>query len=539
MDKNKILFVLGIILLVLVPFLGNVHLFDWDEINFAECAREMVSSGSYETVTIDYQPFWEKPPLFIWMQAMSMKIFGINEFAARFPNVLAGIATIFSLLYHGSRQHSMKFAWWWSALYLGSFLPNVYFHSGIIDPWFNLFIFNSISFYIIGTQKKNWSQFALAGCFAGLATMTKGPVTILLIGMPLLLFHIFLKFKDFPKIKNLIIAMSLTILVGSIWFFTLFITGNKEIIGQFIDYQIRLFQTKDAGHGGPMYYHLIVLLFGCFPASFLALGNFKISKKEFSPYKKAILILGLFTLILFSLVQTKIIHYSSLCYFPITYFAADFWVNSSETIRKKILFICSLIIIIFGLILALLVSIQLFTGGIEHYINIKDDFAKANLSANIKWDKIDFLAPFIFISLGVLSIFAITKNKIQKALSFLLSSIAVGIVILLATILPHIESYTQGAAIQFYQSHKDKNVYLIPLGFKSYAHFYYGEVKPHKNPLRFEESWICSPNTDLPVYYVSKKQTKNYYLSTYPNLILEYEKNGFVFYRQRENLISK
>jgi 4-amino-4-deoxy-L-arabinose transferase-like glycosyltransferase len=133
-------------LLLFAPFLGYVHLFDWDEINFAECAREMVESGNYTTVTIDYEPFWEKPPLFIWMQALAMKAFGVNEFAARFPNVIAAFFTILSLIYHGTRHQNRTFGFWWAAFYVGSFLPNLYFHSGIIDPWFNLFILNSIAF---------------------------------------------------------------------------------------------------------------------------------------------------------------------------------------------------------------------------------------------------------------------------------------------------------------------------------------------------------------------------------------------------------
>ena len=53
-------------LLLFLPGLGNVHLFDWDEINFAESAREMINSGNYLTVQINFEPFWEKPPLFIW-----------------------------------------------------------------------------------------------------------------------------------------------------------------------------------------------------------------------------------------------------------------------------------------------------------------------------------------------------------------------------------------------------------------------------------------------------------------------------------------
>src|SRR5579863_2982651 len=80
-----------------LPFLGRAHLFDWDEINFAECAREMIMTKKYFLVTINYLPFWEKPPLFIWMQALSMNLFGVGDYAARLPNAICGIVTLLLL----------------------------------------------------------------------------------------------------------------------------------------------------------------------------------------------------------------------------------------------------------------------------------------------------------------------------------------------------------------------------------------------------------------------------------------------------------
>ena len=67
-----------VIFIFYVPFLGNVHLFDWDEINFAEIAREMRVTGDYFKVQINYESFYEKPPIFGWIQNMSYSIFGIN-----------------------------------------------------------------------------------------------------------------------------------------------------------------------------------------------------------------------------------------------------------------------------------------------------------------------------------------------------------------------------------------------------------------------------------------------------------------------------
>ncbi|MFN5365558.1 MAG: ArnT family glycosyltransferase, partial [Bacteroidota bacterium] len=125
----------GLGILFFLPFLGNVHLFDWDEINFAECAREMLATGDWLQPQIDFEPFWEKPPLFFWMQALSMKLFGVNEFAARFPNVLAGITTLLVVYKIGASLHGRVFGWIWAMGWVASLLPHLYFRSGIIDPW--------------------------------------------------------------------------------------------------------------------------------------------------------------------------------------------------------------------------------------------------------------------------------------------------------------------------------------------------------------------------------------------------------------------
>ena len=103
--------------LLFFPFLGHVHLFDWDEINFAECAREMIVSKDYLRAQIDFMPFWEKPPLFIWLQVAAMKIFGIGAYAARFPNALTGVITLVTIFYIGKRVANEKMATWWVLLY--------------------------------------------------------------------------------------------------------------------------------------------------------------------------------------------------------------------------------------------------------------------------------------------------------------------------------------------------------------------------------------------------------------------------------------
>ena len=124
MDKKDIrncflLVLLGAI--CFLPFLGAVHLFDWDEINFAEASREMIETGNYMRVTIDYQPFWEKPPLFFWLQVMSMKMWGVNEFAARFVNAIFGILTLLVAYIVEKKLYDRTFGFLWAATFADHF----------------------------------------------------------------------------------------------------------------------------------------------------------------------------------------------------------------------------------------------------------------------------------------------------------------------------------------------------------------------------------------------------------------------------------
>ncbi|MEZ4988512.1 MAG: hypothetical protein R2795_26390 [Saprospiraceae bacterium] len=65
-----------------------------------------------------------------------------HEWAARLPNALCGLLTLVFLFHIGKRWVSTTFGWWWVALYTAfSWVPHfLFFKSGIIDPWFNLFI---------------------------------------------------------------------------------------------------------------------------------------------------------------------------------------------------------------------------------------------------------------------------------------------------------------------------------------------------------------------------------------------------------------
>jgi 4-amino-4-deoxy-L-arabinose transferase-like glycosyltransferase len=522
-----------------IPFLGGVHLFDWDEINFAESAREMIESGDYLTVQINFVPFWEKPPLFIWMQVASMKLFGINEFAARFPNALCGIITLIVIFNIGLKVYDKQFGLLWVMLYAGSLLPFLYFKSGIIDPWFNLFIFLGIyQFYLYfsGADGKMLHS-AASAFFIGLAVLTKGPVALLVFSVTLGIFLIIRKFRIKIHMKDLVLFFLVFICTGGIWFILQILKGNFEIIADFITYQIRLFRTKDAGHGGFFLYHFLVLLIGVFPASILALPSLADSKSDTGIKKDfytLMLVLFWVVLILFTIVKTKIAHYSSLCYFPLTFMAT--WSVYYRKIQKPLwdIFTRSAIMVT-GILLAVVIAgltlIDHYKTFIVHHSWIKDPFTIACLMANGGWKGFEFVTGLVLLA-GVFVYGHMVKNNALKAVYFLTGTVFIYMFLTVLLITPRAEAYSQHAAVEFFESVSNEDAYLLTVGYKSYAHLFYGKAKKHIRPESKDEKWILTGNIDKNAYFSMKIHRKENFMKDYPGVQFLYEKNGFAFFKR-------
>jgi 4-amino-4-deoxy-L-arabinose transferase-like glycosyltransferase len=534
--KNNYLLILFLLSCIFFPFaIGSVHLFDWDEVNFAEIAREMIVNENYLNVQINYQPFWEKPPLFFWLQALSMKIFGINEFASRFPNIIVGIVSILSLFYIGKKFITEKFGFIWALSYMGSLLPHFYFKTGIIDPLFNLFIFLSIYFFYLYQDQYKKKNLLIGSILSGLAVLTKGPVAILIILLVVFFFVIY-KWKTIKiKILDLTIAGLIIFIITSFWFISEIINGGGiELFKEFIDYQIRLFTTSEAGHGQPFYYHFIVLFFGCFPISLIAIPY--LLKKNFSN-SKSIFVRDFYTLnfilfwvvlILFSITTTKIVHYSSLCYFPLSFMAA--YIIHQNIIEKRNLNKISLVLLTFvGILLGtIFTAIPLIIKFKDTAVPfIKDKFAVQNILLPVQWSGYEYFFGLLYIVLIVIILIKL-KNNINYIIHlFLINALVLNLLMLF--IVPKIEQHTQGSMIAFFQKHNKPNEYVTTYGFRSYAKFFYTNKQKPENVKALDEEWLLSGAIDKPVYIVCKMYDKEKVLQL-KNIHYLYEKGGFAFF---------
>ena len=556
--KNELTIAL-IAAILFIPFLGYVHLFDWDEINFAESAREMIASGNYFSVQINYQRFTEKPPLFFWLQVISMKTFGVNEFAARFPNAICGIITLLVLFRIGKKIFDKTFAQIWVMIYVGTLVTFLYFKSGIIDPWYNLFIFLAVYYFHLVCRKvptNTVKNACFTGLFLGLAVLTKGPVAIIIAALSMLVFLLIKQFKIGVSLKTYCYIFVVAFMVCFAWFGVDLIKNGPNFMIEFTKRQIAIFSTSDADHGEPFFYHWWVLLVGCFPASiFFMKGMFvQTPNSNQQHFKTWMNILFWVTLILFSIVKTKIVHYSSLCWFPLTALAALFVYHSIKENKIQLHFILKVVLAMVGLLIATILTVLPFAMMQKNkwsYL-IEDEFARANLKADLHWFWCDGLGGVLVLA-GI--IFYLFSSNVTKKFSVLFASVTLCCLFCSIIVTSKIEAISQRANIEFFEAIKNENCYAETYGYKSYAPYFYGKkIPPTQAEQKLKDSilygnsnqrdtitsfmketrwkdWLLHGKIDKPVYFSTKIQNKQE-LEFLPQLQLLYEKNGFVFFKR-------
>jgi 4-amino-4-deoxy-L-arabinose transferase-like glycosyltransferase len=176
-------------LAIFLCFWGNdkTPLFDTDEPRYAQAAKEMMQRGDWVLPTFNGQPRYAKPVMFYWLLIAAYKIFGVNEFAARFWSGVAAIV-IALLLYFALRtifgQESALAA---SLCWLTSIAALIFAHAAITDMVLVAFMTGAIIALWVGLVTNCTFWFLLASVSMGFAVLTKGPVGVVL---PLMVFAV-------------------------------------------------------------------------------------------------------------------------------------------------------------------------------------------------------------------------------------------------------------------------------------------------------------------------------------------------------------
>ncbi|GIV42893.1 MAG: hypothetical protein KatS3mg035_0016 [Bacteroidia bacterium] len=527
-------------------FLGFNRLFDWDEINFAESAREMLVTQDFFRVQINYEPFWEKPPLFFWLQALCMQVLGVHEFSARLPNAIIGGFTLISLYRTGTQIKDVTFGRILVLLYFGSILPHFYFKSSIIDPVFNVFIFLGL-YHIIRYEQivsetrrllpweireKKWAALK-AGFWIGLATLTKGPVALLMLILTYSIFILLFQIWVIRIKQILLFILSYALIVGS-WFGWETYVHGSWFIEKFIQYQIELFTQPVAGHEQPFYYHFLVVFLGCFPMSlFFIPGMGELPERHSERLvRKFMMIWFWVVLIVFSISKTKIVHYSSMTYFPGAYLAASFlYYQIKEDLKFPwhTYLIYAICILVFGVGITLFL---IFAPHIKEYTHyIKDVHVLDALNTPLHWLGGEYWIGIFYSLMMVIGLVLLIYR--QTFLFLILFALATPIFLNLINyyIVPKIAIFTQTSAVNFWRSKVHENAYLVTYGYKSYAHYFYGKIQPH-NALKNDLQWVLDNEKNKIIYVSTKlKDYQNFEKEYQGKFQFLYQNGGFRFYK--------
>ncbi|MDR1057238.1 MAG: glycosyltransferase family 39 protein [Coxiellaceae bacterium] len=157
-----------------------------DGARYAEIPREMVATGDYITPRLNGIKYFEKPPLFYWLQATSIKIFGVNEFAVSLVNALMAFGSVLWIYSISRKLYGRKTAWLSSFIFATSSLVFVLTRIVTLDMSLTFFLTGSLGSFLLATQlppgtKRTlnlWTMYILAAC----AVMTKGLVGIVFLG---------------------------------------------------------------------------------------------------------------------------------------------------------------------------------------------------------------------------------------------------------------------------------------------------------------------------------------------------------------------
>ncbi len=187
-SQARVGWALAVLLGLRLLSLGLYPLTDNTEARYAEIARVMVALGDWITPWFDRGvPFWGKPPLSFWTTAASFSVFGVNEFAARLPHLLAALCVGW-LVWGWARLRTRQEALTALALLAGSCLMLIAAGAVMTDMTLVLGTTLALRGFWLGlhgeaTQRRREAWLFFLGLAVGL--LAKGPLVLVLAGLPL------------------------------------------------------------------------------------------------------------------------------------------------------------------------------------------------------------------------------------------------------------------------------------------------------------------------------------------------------------------
>jgi 4-amino-4-deoxy-L-arabinose transferase-like glycosyltransferase len=285
--------------------LGAGSLAAWDEAIYAQVSKEIVQSGDWLTLRWEYQPWFEKPPLFLWITALFYRLSGVNEFWARVPSALSGIALI-GVTYLIARDTYGKRVGFLAAVILLTCYHFLSFSRfGTMDVMLTVFTYLAVYAYLrLNKENQKWWYLVWSSC--ALALMVKGAGGIIAPAAIVLALVFDKRFSVAMRSRHFWQGILLALLLVAPWHVLMYVWYGRAFIDEYIGYHVIARATSTLeGNASGYFYYVGKLVDGFFPwfllvpfavVSFIR-RNHKDHSRSWVLLLLSVLVFGLYTII--------------------------------------------------------------------------------------------------------------------------------------------------------------------------------------------------------------------------------------------------
>ena len=303
--------------------LGAIGFVGPDEPRYAWIARDMTETGDWVTPRLYGKPWFEKPPLFYWGAALSFKLCGVSEAAARLPSAVSALLATLALAWLALRLYGAETARWLLLLLPTTVGMIGFSHAAATDMPFSamLTIAMVCAAVVLGlTRKENspfipqtpWLALVLFGFFLGLAVLAKGPAAIILCGGTVFFWALFTK-RWRAALRLFHPAALASFCLTALPWYILCARRNPDFFHIFIiEHNFKRYFTPEFQHIQPFWFYIPILALGLLPWSVSAIGLLRDAKHSWkeggwlSSPGLFITCWAIFPLVFFSLSKSKL-----------------------------------------------------------------------------------------------------------------------------------------------------------------------------------------------------------------------------------------
>ncbi|OZB80793.1 MAG: hypothetical protein B7X28_06080, partial [Halothiobacillus sp. 13-55-253] len=241
-----------------------------DEGRYVGVALSMLHTGDWLVPKLDGLPFFHKPPLFYWVTASSLAVFGTHEWAARAAPFLAGMASAITLFWF-LNQYASRRAAGLGVLLLGTF--PLFFDAAQFASMdmlvgsliaITILLLAHVSQQLQVRRSAKW-VLVLAYATAGLGMMTKGMIGFVLPGMVITFWLLWN--RRFTHLYRLISPLGLVVFLAIVapWFALMELKFPGFLHYTFIYQQFDRYLDSSFNNPQPIYFYVMVLFGGLIP----------------------------------------------------------------------------------------------------------------------------------------------------------------------------------------------------------------------------------------------------------------------------------